>query len=99
MTRLALTLVLILLCLCIPPGNADTVSTLYARGYTVLPQPHVAKLGSADFVFSPDFKLDLQGVGSSDIAVQVLREELKLSNSDRPSGTLRLILAPNSAAV
>src|SRR5258708_34166340 len=95
MTRRSLTLVIF--CSCI--ARADTVSPLYARGYTVLPQPQVVKLGAEDFVFLPDWKLELQGVEPNDIAIQVLREELKLSNSSHPSGTLRLILAPNSAIV
>src|SRR5260370_10333597 len=97
MTRRVLTLVIF--GSCIAGARVDPVSPLYARGYTVLPQPQVVKLGSADFVFLPDWKLELQGVEPNDIAIQVLREELKLSNSGHPSGTLRLILAPNSAIV
>src|SRR6267378_1925934 len=97
MTHPAVTLVVVLSCFAL--GKADTVSPLYARGYTVLPQPQAVKLGSLDFVFSPHWKLELQGVGPSDIAVQLLQKELKLSNSGLPSGTLRLILAPNSAVV
>src|SRR5258708_4400699 len=97
MTRRFLTLVI--LCSCIAGARADTVSPLYARGYTVLPEPEVGKLGSAALFFLPDGKLERQGVEPNDIAIQVLREELKLSNSSHPSGTLRLILAPNSAIV
>src|SRR5690349_6102254 len=100
--RAAVTLAFVFACL--TPGYADTVSPLYARGYTVMPQPQVVKLGSSDFVFSTVWKLELQGVAPSDIAVQALKEELdrrfrlKLSDSGR-AGTLRLILAPRSAAV
>src|SRR5437660_5839474 len=89
---------------CLTPGHADTVSPLYARGYTMMPQPQVVKLDSSEFVFSTDWKLELQGVGPTDIAVQALKDELdrrfrlKLSDSGR-AGTLRLILAPNLATV
>src|ERR1051326_4319035 len=89
---------------CLTQVHADTVSPLYARGYTVMPQPQIVKLDSSDFVFSTDWKLELQGVGSNDAAVQTLREELvqrfrlKLSGSGQ-AGTLRLNLAPNSVSV
>jgi hypothetical protein len=69
-----------------------------------MPQPQIVKLDSSDFVFSTDWKLELQGVGSNDAAVQTLREELvqrfrlKLSGSGQ-AGTLRLNLAPNSVSV
>src|SRR5260370_24575360 len=98
MSRRTLTLGVVL-SLCIAVARADPVSPLYARGYTVLPQPQVVKLGSLDFVFSSDWKLELTGVAPSDIAVQLVQEELKLSNSGHRSGTLRLILPPNSAVV
>src|SRR5947207_9029971 len=100
--RTAVTLAFILSCL--TPGYADTVSPLYARGYTVMPQPQMVKLGYSDFVFSADWKLELQGVGPNDLAVETFKEELerrfhlKLSESGR-AGTLRLILTPNSANV
>src|SRR5262249_41333580 len=79
--------------------RAETVSPLYARGYTVLPLPQVVNLGSSDFVFSPHWKLELRGAAMNDIAVQVLQEELMLSGSGNGSGVLRLILGPDSAAV
>src|SRR6266481_1648496 len=97
--RLALTL------FCFAGGRADTVSPLSARGYTVLPQPQVVTLGQSDFQVSSDWKLELRGVASDDMAVQVLQEELdrrfllKLTKQGRGAGTLRLILAANAARV
>lgn len=100
--RTAVTLAFVFSCL--TPGHADTVSPLYARGYTVMPQPRMMRLGPSDFVFSSDWKIELQGVGPNDIAAQALKEELerrfrlRLSDSGR-AGTVRLILVPNSANV
>ena len=101
MKRIVITLALTFLCIIL--ARADTVSTLYARGYTVMPQPQVVKLGSSDFVFSADWKLELQGVAPGDAAVQVLQEELdrrfrlKLTKPGRGAGALRLVVAANSA--
>src|SRR5215471_19632622 len=65
-----------LLFLCLAPASAATVSPLLARGYTVMPQPQVVRLGASDFAFSRDWKLELQGVPDTYSAVQVLNEEL-----------------------
>ncbi len=95
----------ILFLFCLTPARADTVSPLFARGYTVMPQPQVVRLGPSDFLFSRDWKLELQGVAPGDAAVQVLHQELekrfllKLSNPSQPAGTLRLVIAGNSARV
>jgi hypothetical protein len=32
-------------------ARAETVSVLFARGYTVMPQPQMVTLGASDFVF------------------------------------------------
>jgi hypothetical protein len=86
-------------------ARADTVSPLYARGYTVLPQPQMVRLGASDFVFSPDWRVERQGVAAEDAAVEVLNDELdrrfrvKLGSSGREGRTLRLVIAPNSATV
>src|SRR5258708_24019354 len=88
-----------LLLLCVAQARADTVSPLYARAYTVMPQPQVLQLGPADFAFSADWKLELQGVRPDDIAVKTLEEELHMGKSGQGAGTLRLVLAPNSAKV
>ena len=86
-------------------ARAETVTPLYARGYMVLPQPQVVRLGTSDFVFSADWKLELQGIAPGDAAVEVLNQELdvrfhvKLGSSSRPAGKLRLVIAPHSAVV
>jgi hypothetical protein len=96
--------ILLLSFLCAAHAWAATVSPLFARGYTVLPQPQVARLGSSDFPFSSGWRLEFQGVAPNDSAAQVLREELarrhgvKLANPGA-AGTLRLIIAANSARV
>jgi hypothetical protein len=88
---------------CIAPTWAATTSPLSARGYTIMPLPQVVRLGASDFVFSRDWKLELQGVAAGDSAVQVLKDELerrfllRLGNAARASGTLRLVIAANSA--
>src|SRR5947199_1812252 len=87
------------------PAFADTVSPLFARGYMVMPQPQAVRLGVPDFVFSREWKLERQGVAPADAALEVLNEELerrfllKLTGSGRDAGTLRLVIAPNSARV
>src|SRR6266516_4889895 len=50
-----------------------TVSSLYARGYTVLPAPQKVQPGEHDFRFGQDWRLQLgPGVSRSDIAVESL---------------------------
>src|SRR5260370_1861196 len=88
-----------ILLFCVAQARADTISPLYARGYTVMPQPQGVQLGPADFAFSGDWKLELQGARPDDIAVKTLEEELHMGKSGQGAGTLRLVLAPNSAKV
>jgi len=95
----------VLFFLCTTHAWAATVSALLARGYTVMPQPQLVRLGASDFVFSREWRLDLSGVAPSDAAVQVLNEELArrflliLANPKQASGTLRLVIDANSARV
>ena len=95
-----------LLLLWLSSASAATTSPLSARGYTVMPQPQAVRLGSSDFAFSRDWRLELQGVAPTDSAVQVLKEELArrfLLNlglkSSNAAETLRLVVAANSARV
>ncbi|MCC6365984.1 MAG: beta-N-acetylhexosaminidase [Bryobacterales bacterium] len=87
------------------PAVADTVSPLFARGYTVMPQPQVVKLGTGEFVFSEDWKLELDGVSPGDSALEMLREEFaerfhrRLSPSSNAAGVLRLVIAAGPAKV
>ena len=70
-----------------------------------MPQPQVVRLGASDFEFTRDWVVERQGVAPGDAAVEVLNDELgkryhvKLTNSGRGAGTLRLVVAPNSARV
>ncbi len=92
----------IVLCLLLGAAVASpaTVSELYRRGFNVLPQPQVATLSQAQFTFSSNWKLELQGVPAKDISVTTLQEQLTLQLPGRPAeGTLRLVIAPNAARV
>jgi len=58
--------------------RAATASPLFARGYTVIPQPQKVTLGEEDFEFGASWRLELgPGVASSDISVESLGEELQ----------------------
>jgi hypothetical protein len=87
------------------PARADTVSPLLARGHVVMPQPQVVRLGASEFVFTRDWTVVREGVPPGDAAAEVLNDELersfhlKVTNPGRPAGTLRLMIAPNSAKV
>jgi hexosaminidase len=87
------------------PAWADTVSPLLARGHIAMPQPQVVRLGASDFEFTRDWVVERRGVAAGDAAVEVLNDELgrryhvRLANSVRGAGTLRLLVAPNSARV
>ena len=106
--RLFATRLLLPLCLC-TGGRAATVSSLFARGYTVLPSPQKVELGQRDFRFTQDWRLELgTGVPNDDISVESLtgelqsRHQVRLSHSPRNSasaGTLRLAVLPNSITV
>ena len=57
--------------------RAATVSPLFARGYTVLPEPQKAELSGPDFEFRNSWRLQLaSGVKADDIAVRSLKQEL-----------------------
>lgn len=40
-------------------GQAQTVSPLFARGYTVIPQPQKVSLGAHDFAFTSGWRVKL----------------------------------------
>jgi hexosaminidase len=85
---------------------AATVSTLYERGYTVMPEPQRVTLRPGDFQFGPDWRLELgPGIRESDTAVQALREDLdsrfhlRLGERRTGAGVLRLTIAPDSVTI
>ena len=100
---------LLIFTLASPAGAlADTVSPLYARGYTVLPVPQRVKLGERDFRFGQNWRLHLAaGVPSSDIAVESLKDQLDsrlhvaLATREgvTAAGVLELSVQPHSVAV
>lgn len=94
---------LILVFLATAQVRAETVSPLRARGYAVMPQPQVAKLGPTDFEFGAGWKIEVQGAAPNDVAIETLRDELErryqLTLGASGAKVLRLILAPNSVAV
>lgn len=59
-------------------ASAGTASPLFARGYTVIPEPQKVTLTGKDFEFSPSWRLELApGVPPDEIAVQSLKQELQ----------------------
>lgn len=92
--------------LCSYCGVAQTVSPLFARGYTVIPEPQKVTLGADDFTFGQSWLLKLdKSVASNDVAVQALREGLStrfhvtLGAVGKPGGVLSLRIAPGSVQI
>jgi len=86
-------------------GRPQTVSSLYARGYTAIPEPQHVKLGESDFEISPAWRVQIgPGIAPGDVAVETLKEGLKerygLAIGERGSGpAIRLETRPNSDSV
>jgi hypothetical protein len=92
-------------CVC-AVGQAHTVSPLFARGYTVIPEPQNVVLEAKDFSFDQSWHLKLdQGVAKDDVAVEVLRHDLasrfnvRLGVSANSAGTLSLRIEPRSVPI
>ena len=87
-------------------GFAQTVSPLFARGYTVIPEPQKVSLAPDDISFGPGWQLKLDaGVASDDVAVEALRNDLstrfhvKLDSSAKSGGVVTLRIAPGSVQI
>jgi len=90
-------------------AGAATASPLYARGYTVIPEPQKVTLGARDFQFSPEWRLELgRGVPPNDVAVESLKDDLQtrfrvtLSGQGRARAgakMLHLAVVPNFVSV
>jgi len=87
-------------------GRAATVSALFSRGYTVIPEPQKVTLGPRDFPFSARWRIELgRGVSASDIAVQTLHEDLSsrfdinLRGTASDAGVLRLAISPGAVGI
>jgi len=60
-----------------PKCDAQSVSPLFARGYTVLPEPQKVLLGAGDFAFTSNWRLAVDAsVPSNDVAVEILQQDL-----------------------
>ena len=92
--------------LCCSLAPAQTVSPLFARGYTVIPEPQKVSLGASNFSFNSSWQLKLGGgVEKDDVAVDILREDLanrfniQLGSGGSIGGTLTLNIQPNSVSI
>jgi hexosaminidase len=87
-------------------GMAQTVSPLFARGYTVIPEPQKVSLEARDFTFGQSWQLKLdKSVAANDVAVETLREDLStrfhvvLSADGKSAGVLSLRIARGSVQI
>jgi hexosaminidase len=103
----AVAAIAILVCMC-STGNAQVVSALFARGYTVIPEPQRVVLEPEDFAFGENWHLQLgKSVSSKDIAVELLRSELATrfhvnlaeSAGPRDRDIVSLIILPGSVQI
>jgi hypothetical protein len=105
--RLLLTVGLI--SLAVQRGYGETVSALFARGYTVLPTPQNVSLTGKDFALTQGWRLELTpGVRADDVAVENLkgdlaaRYQLELAVEGPKRGTagvIRLAVAAGSVTI
>lgn len=91
---------------CCSLGHAQTVSPLFARGYTVIPEPQKVSLKSSDLPFNQSWQLKLgTGVAKDDVAVDALREDLasrvniRLASGGAEGGTVTLRIRPRGVAI
>jgi len=86
-------------------ARPETVSTLYARGYTLIPEPQQVNLGKGDFRISAGWRVEVgPRFAPGDVAVGALKEGLQerygLVLGEHGSGpAVRLEIRANSVAV
>ena len=87
-------------------GMAETASPLFARGYTVIPEPQKVSLEAGDLTFGDGWRLQLDAsVPANDTAVEVLREGLSqrfhvtLNEPGKAQGVISLRMVPGSVAI
>ncbi len=87
-------------------AQPQTLSPLFARGYTVLPEPQKVTLGATDFPFDRAWQLQRDSSVPADApAVEILHEDLaarfhlRLGAAGQPSGTLSLRIEPATVAI
>jgi hypothetical protein len=89
------------------PATAATSSPLFARGYTVIPEPQKVTLSGKDFELTAPGRLVLgPGVKADDVAVVSLKEDLAerfnfvLSGAKGKGGaSLKLAIDPHAVEV
>jgi N-acetyl-beta-hexosaminidase len=87
-------------------SRAATVSPLFARGYTVIPEPQKVALGASEFPFDSTWRLELgSGVQPGDVAVESFHQDLeqrfnvRLAPPGGRGGVVRLATTPGSVAI
>ena len=101
-------IVAVLLCWVVS-ANAAASSPLFARGYTVIPEPQNVELNGKDFVFGNGWRLTLtSGVNNGMAAVETLRNDLASrygirlengSSSNSASKTVQMAIRPGSVKI
>jgi hexosaminidase len=91
---------------CCSLASAQVVSPLFARGYTVIPEPQQVSLETGDLAFDQSWQLKLdKSVAKDDVAVDTLREDLtqrfniRLGAGTTTGGTVTLRIQPGSVAL
>ena len=91
-----LSIVAVLLCWVVSANAAS--SPLFARGYTVIPEPQKVELDGKDFVFGNGWRLALtSGVNNGMAAVETLRNDLasrygiRLRNGSSSNSALKTV--------
>lgn len=90
----------------IPKARPELVSSLYLRGYEVIPEPQQVRLERDDFEISADWRIERgPGVEASPAAVEALQEGFqerhgfKLREGSGRGPAIRLEIKPGSASV
>jgi hexosaminidase len=94
---------------CLSYANGASPSPLFARGYTVIPEPQTVELSPGDFVFGNGWRVVLDsGVQNDVTALEVLRDDLAsrygihletASKSASRGRTLRMAIRPGSVKI
>lgn len=100
---------LLLFAASIPLARAAGTSPLFARGYTVIPEPQQTELRGGDFAFGEGWRLLAgDGVKPDDVALQVLQEDLlaryaitlgAASKGNVHAKVIRLAVAPGTVKI
>jgi hexosaminidase len=93
---------------CLSHPNAASSSPLFARGYTVIPEPQKVELSPGDFVFGTGWRVVLDsGVRNDVAALEVLRDDLasrygihvETASKSASARTLRMTIRPGSVKI